>query len=150
MSFFFLPADGDRNTCYRIAVGKNITLIHIISKLIVSFAIACVSTLIVFPWSGKRISLPSISLQSSITVWYLLGIGSFLPFCFQYFWSIHILDNQQFLIYVLLTLFIHLTAFVLMIRPSWLYVDLKEVVSKYTNSNLANVDKQKSKWIWKT
>jgi len=140
--FFFLPADVRQEYLLSYSSGQNITLIHIISKLVYHLQLLVYPLLLFFMIRKKNISTSNFIAIINYSLVFV-GIGSFLHlFAFNIF-GLSISWITSNLIYVLLTLFIHLTAFVLMIRPSWLYVDLKEVVSKYTNSNLANVDKQK-------
>lgn len=142
LPFFVLPAETRQEYLLSYSSGQDISVIHIISKGIYHIQLLIYPLLILRIVKQKKIS--QLNFSSIINIGLLLvGIGSFLHLVsFNLFgFSISWLTSK--FVFISLTLFIHATALLLILRPDWMFKPIDELIAKYSISNLSNVDVEK-------
>lgn len=139
LPFFILPAEVRRDYLLSYSSGSNITVLHIISKGVYHAQLLVYPLLILRLVKIKRVSVFNfVSIVNFCLL--VLGIGTFTHLLAFNIFGLSISWFTSSFIFISLTFFIHLTAYTLMIRPNWMYRHIDEVLLKYSNSNLINVD----------
>ncbi len=139
LPFFILPPETRQEYLLSYSSGQNITALHIILKTAYHLQLLVYPLLIFFLIRRKGVS--TFNFVSVVNGCLLtLGIVSFIHLLSFNVLGLSISWFTSTFVFVSLTLFIHATAYILMFRPNWMFRHIKEVISKYTNSNLTNVD----------
>ncbi len=142
VQFILLPLDAREDYMLAYSAGEEFSLLHLISKIIFHFQVLYYPLRLVQIMRQNSIAFSSF--LSIINLGLLtVGIASFVQLiCFNLFrFSIAWLTSTFHIIS--LTLFVHVTAFLLILRPEWIKKPLKHspFSEKYIYSNLKNVDR---------
>ena len=143
--FFILPADARQEYFTSYALGQEIALSHIVSKVVYHIQLL-VYPILIFRMMNQK-SMNTINFIS-ITNFGLLfiGVSSFAHMISFNFFKLNISWFTSIFVFVSLTIFIHSTAFLLIARPDWIIKPIKEILLKYTNSNLTSIDVQRLRY----
>lgn len=139
MPFLILPFEARHQYLSSYSLENEATVIHIISKLIYHLQLVLYPALIVMLLTKHKIS--NRNLVSIINYSFLIvGVTSFIHLISFNFLNLSFSWLTSNFIFLGLTLFIHSTVLLLLLKPDWILRQVDEVMSKYSISNLSNVD----------